>query len=269
MFNSKIKLPFRFLTKILIIALSSYLISISKVNASTPTSKAVSSDTSGASATGTSSSSSTGSSSSSSSGGAVNVSADEFKKAVTACYSSAQDIDKKYQGFRKGLAKSKISSKKEAAMFLAQILHESGGLQYTAEIKCKDTGCPGDYPIKAGVGKPGKTYFGRGYIQLTWDYNYQKASMALFGDSRLVDTPEEVASKDHYAWAVSFWFWDANVHNAPGVQQGKFGAATNAINGPLECVQKSNPSAVQKRNDNYGNCLKAFGISDAPDTSGC
>jgi predicted chitinase len=200
--------------------------------------------------------------------GGVDVTKEEFTKAVTDCYPDAKDADKKYDAFIKGLKKSKISSKKEAAMFLAQILHESGGLIYTAEIKCKDTGCPGEYP-PSGIGKPGKTYFGRGYIQLTWDYNYDKASKALFGDSRLVDNPEQVATNDEYSWGVSFWFWDANVHSAPGVQQGQFGAATNAINGPLECKQKSNPTAVQKRNANYAKCLKDFGISDAPDTSGC
>lgn len=227
--------------------------------------------TSTAAAAGSASSSSSASGSASSGGsssGGANVSKDEFKNAVTACYSGAANVDTKYDGFSKGLSKSKISSKREAAMFLAQILHESGGLQYTAEIKCKTSGCPGDYPL-TGIGKPGKTYYGRGYIQLTWDYNYSKASKALYSDSRLVDNPDQVASNDECAWGVSFWFWDTNVHTAPGVQQGKFGAATNAINGPLECKQKSNPTAVQKRNANYAKCLKAFGINETPDTSGC
>ena len=228
-----------------------------------PTSAAAGSSTSSSSASGSASSGS-----SSGGSGGTDVSKEEFKSAISACAAAAQDIDKKYDGFSKGLKKSKISSKREAAMFLAQILHESGGLKYTAEIKCKDTGCPGDYPL-TGIGKPGKHYFGRGYIQLTWDYNYQKASKALFGDNRLVDNPDQVATNDEYAWGTSFWFWDTNVHSAAGVQQGQFGAATNAINGPLECKQKSNPGAVQKRNDNYGKCLKAFGINETPNTSGC
>ena len=220
------------------------------------------------SASGTTASAGTGASSTGTAGGGgVDVSKDEFVKAVTDCY-PGKDADKKYDAFSKGLKNSKISSKKEAAMFLAQILHESGGLIYTAELACKDTGCPGQY-ASTGIGKTGKTYYGRGYIQLTWDYNYDKASKALFGDSRLVDDPDQVATNDEYSWGVSFWFWDTNVHSAPGVQQGQFGAATNAINGALECKAKSNPTAVAKRNDNYTKCLKAFGITDAPDTSGC
>jgi predicted chitinase len=258
------RFSFQFLARFFILVLYSYIIAFGQVSAS--------SAAGGTSATGASSSSATGSASSSSgssSSGAVSVSADEFKKAVMSCYSNAPNVDIKYKEFSKGLANSNISSKREAAMFLAQILHESGGLNYTAEIACQSNGCPGSYKLTPGVGKPGKTYYGRGYIQLTWDYNYSKASQALYGDNRLVDDPDQVSTKEKYAWGVSFWFWNTNVHNAAGVQQGQFGAATNAINGPIECVQKSNPTAVQNRNSNYANCLKAFGINDTPDTSGC
>lgn len=43
-------------------------------------------------------------------------------------------------------------------------------------------------------GKPdertGKTYYGRGYVQLTWYDNYLKMSKILFGDNRLVIDPD-------------------------------------------------------------------------------
>jgi hypothetical protein len=38
-----------------------------------------------------------------------------------------------------------ITSKRELAMFLAQIILESGGLIYVQEIRCVSHGCPGDY----------------------------------------------------------------------------------------------------------------------------
>jgi predicted chitinase len=38
-----------------------------------------------------------------------------------------------------------ITSKRELAMFLAQIIWESGGLIYVQEIRCVSHGCPGDY----------------------------------------------------------------------------------------------------------------------------
>ncbi len=50
-------------------------------------------------------------------------------------------------------------------MFLAQIIHESGGLKHKRELACINTGCPNHYHI-TGPGIQGKRYYGRGYIQL-------------------------------------------------------------------------------------------------------
>jgi hypothetical protein len=33
-------------------------------------------------------------------------------------------------------------------------------------------------------------FYGRGYVQLTWERNYRKASQALYGDTRLVTDPD-------------------------------------------------------------------------------
>lgn len=59
----------------------------------------------------------------------------------------------------------------------------------------------------------GKRYWGRGYIQLTWSYNYKAASLDLFNDDRLYTDPDQVATDDNIAWEVSFWFWKKNVHS--------------------------------------------------------
>jgi chitinase len=203
-----------------------------------------------------------------SAGGAVSISQSEFNNAVTGAGFPAPSADV-YNGFTAGLGKSLISSKQEAAMFLGQVLHESGGLKYTAELQCQSNAasCAAQYPSSQG-GLPGKVYYGRGYIQLTWDYNYKAASEALYQNDSLLQNPDQVATNTTIAWAVSFWFWDQNVHNAPGVQQGQYGAATNAINGALECGGK-NPAEVAARNANYAACLKAFGITTPPNTAGC
>lgn len=51
----------------------------------------------------------------------------------------------------------------EAAQFIAQCGHESGGYQYIEEIACSGpNSCQGQY----GYGAPGQNYHGRGFIQL-------------------------------------------------------------------------------------------------------
>ena len=52
-------------------------------------------------------------------------------------------------------------------MFLAQIIHESGGLKYVIETACGSgcVKCPNDY-LSPGLDSTGKRYCGRGYIQL-------------------------------------------------------------------------------------------------------
>lgn len=94
----------------------------------------------------------------------------------------------------------------QPAMALAQFLHESDGLRAKEEFKCKDTGCPNDYKTP-GCDAPGQTYYGRGYIQLTWCNNYKAASQDLYKDDRLVSDPKSVASNENYSWDTAFWFW--------------------------------------------------------------
>ena len=55
---------------------------------------------------------------------------------------------------------------------------ESGGLRYVQEIDCMNTGCPGHYETTNDY--PGARYFGRGYIQLSWAYNYRAARFIYF-----------------------------------------------------------------------------------------
>ena len=58
-----------------------------------------------------------------------------------------------------------INTKHHLAVFLSQILHESGGLTQLREEACypiQDIDC--DY--STGLGKTGQQYYGRGYIQL-------------------------------------------------------------------------------------------------------
>ncbi|OMJ29505.1 Endochitinase A [Smittium culicis] len=159
-----------------------------------------------------------------------------------------------------------ISTRREAAMFLSQLLWESHGLKYKDELNCSESKCPNTYTTPIDVS--GKSYFGRGYIQLTYATNYKDASMYLFGDIRLLLDPDTVSKNDQISWGVSYWYWKYRVHILPDVQQGLFGSSTRAINGALECSGGSN-DVPKKRFDIYTKVLKVFEPSEVPNEQGC
>jgi len=148
----------------------------------------------------------------------------EFVNAVTATNHDAppQDV---FNAFLSGLPNGLISTKQEAAMALTHYIHESDGLKAKREYRCLEDGCPTEYQDPT-CDIEGQDYFGRGYIQLTWCFNYKPASYDLFGDDRLVRDPDQVARDEQTAWNAAFWYWKTNVHDKEGVQEGQFGATT-------------------------------------------
>ncbi|PVV01530.1 hypothetical protein BB560_004045 [Smittium megazygosporum] len=168
--------------------------------------------------------------------------------------------------FLKGLPVGQISSNMEAAMFLAQILWESDGLRAKEEYYCQTNDCSTAY--SSALDLPGKVYSGRGYIQLTWASNYQDASMALFGDDRLLQDPDQVSANEDIAWAVSFWYWRDRVRTDPRVAEGLFGVSTNLINGALECRGDYSTKAA-KRFEIYKAVLQVFDPEVIPIETGC
>lgn len=160
---------------------------------------------------------------------------------------------------------SHFKDKEMAAMYLAQLAHESGGFMHLEEIACKN-GCPGQY----GTGAAGKSYHGRGFIQLSWPDNYKQASQALGMGDKLYQQPELVSKDVDIAVKVSEWFWDNRVATAQGVKDKKqFGLTTKAINGALECKGNANIDKSKKRYAIYKSIAKAMGITNPASESGC
>ncbi|KAC2406100.1 hypothetical protein FH972_027173 [Carpinus fangiana] len=135
-------------------------------------------------------------------------------------------------------------SKREIAAFFAHVTHETGFLCKIEETDgasqdyCDETFT--QYPCN-----PDKKYYGRGPLQLTWNYNYGAAGNSIGFDG--LNAPETVATDAVVSFKTALWFWMTNVHSVIG--QG-FGATTRAINGAVECDGKR-PDLVQARINYY------------------
>ncbi len=149
--------------------------------------------------------------------------------------------------------------KREAAAFLANVAHETGDLVYIEEI------AQGEYcaPSAACPCAPGKRYFGRGPIQLSWNYNYCAAGAAL--GLPLQSNPDLVAQDATVAWQTGLWFWNTQTgagsmtaHDAMTQDRG-FGKTIRTINGALEC-NGGNPGQVQSRIDDYRRFCEMLGV---------
>ena len=156
--------------------------------------------------------------------------------------------------------------RQEMAAFLGQIAHESDQLRAQREYRrenwdqyCRPEGAPGC--------APGQQYYGRGPIQLSWNYQYKRAGDFLGLD--LWSDPDLVARDSTVAWRTALWYWMTqpgeskhSAHQALRAQAG-FGATTRAINGPLECDKPDNPDVKRKLNrriEFYLHASQLFGV---------
>ncbi|MFE7464906.1 glycoside hydrolase family 19 protein [Streptomyces sp. NPDC057499] len=147
--------------------------------------------------------------------------------------------------------------RQEAAAFLANVSHETGGLVYVVEQNTSNYPhyCDTSQPYGCPAGQA--AYYGRGPIQLSWNFNYKAAGDALGID--LLGNPYLVEQNASIAWQTGLWYW--NTQNGPGTMTGHqamvngagFGETIRSINGTLEC-NGGNPAQVQSRIDRY----KAF-----------
>jgi putative chitinase len=114
------------------------------------------------------------------------------------------------------------------AAFLAQVLHESGGLRYTRELASGEA-----YEGRGDLGNvqtgDGVRFKGRGLLQITGRTNYAACSRGIFGDTRLLDTPA-LLEIPRYAALSAAWWWDT--HGLSELADaGDFDRITRRING--------------------------------------
>lgn len=93
----------------------------------------------------------------------------------------------------------------------------------------------------AGYIDASKVFYGRGAIQLSWNYNYVRASVALTGDAdTFCNDPEQIATSAEYTWGTAIFFWMENVKEGwtchkEIMMNEDFGGTLSNINGGLEC----------------------------------
>jgi predicted chitinase/chitodextrinase len=162
-----------------------------------------------------------------------------------------------YPGF--ATTGSDTVQKQEAAAFLANVSHETGGLVYVTEIDQS-----GNYCASEPYGCPAGTYeyYGRGPLQLSWNFNYYAAGNALGID--LLDNPNLVQTDSATSWKTALWYWDTGTgaagqtsHNAM-VNGAGFGQTIEAINS-IEC-NGGNTGEMQDRVNLYEQFTSMLGV---------
>lgn len=117
------------------------------------------------------------------------------------------------------------------AAFIAQILHESGGLRYVRELASGEAYDTGRLAARLGntpeADGDGQWYKGRGLIQITGKRNYLLCGMAL--DVDLLAQPE-LLEQPVLACRSAGWFWRNNGCNELADKE-DFLRLTKVING--------------------------------------
>ncbi|MET7869860.1 glycoside hydrolase family 19 protein [Streptomyces cyaneofuscatus] len=160
--------------------------------------------------------------------------------------------------------------KREAAAFLANVSHETGGLVYIKEVN--EANYPHYCDTSQSYGCPAgqAAYYGRGPIQLSWNFNYKAAGDAL--GINLLANPYLVEQNASVAWKTGLWYW--NTQNGPGtmtphnaiVNNRGFGETIRSINGSIEC-NGGNPAQVQSRINKFTQFTQILGTTTGSNLS--
>lgn len=190
---------------------------------------------------------------------------------------------------------STVNNKRELAAFLANISKETTGgwqtpvgggtagdyaqwgLFFVHEVGYSSTTSAGTYSQAHAEYPPNssKSYYGRGPIQLSWNYNYGQFSKFIFNDKNvLLNNPDTLQKDGVLAFKSAIWFWMMPQCPKPSCHQvmhdlwlpvtGEYSAnkmfkkgfahTNNIINGGLECRTGSSAAFTAKvalRSDLY------------------
>ncbi len=159
-------------------------------------------------------------------------------------------LDEFVQPLNDSMEIHEINNRLRMAAFLAQVAHESGELRYMSELASGDAYDTGKLAERLGNtpedDDDGEKFKGRGPIQITGTDNYRKCSLAIYGDERLLKTPE-LLERPFDGCMASAWFWkDHGLNELADAED--FLRITKIINGGtngLESRQKYYDRALQ------------------------
>ena len=164
------------------------------------------------------------------------------------------------------------------------------GLYHIEEMRCKGTSDPScDYKDwgwsnNAWPNQTGHQYYGRGPMQLSWNYNYGQFSN-VFGWSsynskmELLENPERLNTEGDLAMSAGLWFYMTPQSPKPSMHDvmtgyyspnsvdtannfgNNFATTTNIINGGLECGKGLGSPKVVDRGNYFNHWLNFFGLS--------
>lgn len=155
-------------------------------------------------------------------------------------------------------------AKREMAAFLANVNHETGGLVHIKEINTANYSHYCDWSQWYGCPAGQSAYYGKGPVQLSWNFNYKAAGDALGID--LLNNPWLVETNPTIAWQTALWFW--NTQSGAGWMSGHqaivgghgFGESIRSINGSIEC-NGGNPAQVQSRINSFQHFASILGTT--------
>lgn len=200
---------------------------------------------------------------------------------------------------------SQVNNKRELAAFLANISKETTGgwqlpvgggsagdyaqwgLYFVHEVGYNSSNGAGSYSQASADYPPNPTkgYYGRGPIQLSWNYNYGQFSKFLYNDKFvLLNNPDLVQEDGVLAFKSAIWFWmmpqcpkpscHQVMHELWVPQNGDYASnkmykkgfahTNNIINGGLECRSISTAAFTQKvvlRSELYKFYLSILGFN--------
>jgi hypothetical protein len=202
---------------------------------------------------------------------------------------------------------SATNNKRELAAFLANISKETTGgwqtpvgggtsgdyaqwgLYFVHEVGYSSATSAGTYSQAHAEYPPNasKGYYGRGPIQLSWNYNYGQFSKFIFNDKNvLINNPDTIQKDGVLAFKSAIWFWmmpqcpkpscHQVLHNlwlpatgeysANKMYNNGFAHTNNIINGGLECRTSSSAAFTAKvvlRSDLYKYYMGIMGFDSA------